>query len=103
MYVSHPSLVDPLCLSHDNAANGNTATSLCQVSHYSQNASGNAVITDAQVRDHLKNEFGRSLPCVETKTDAAGLMHNFPRLVIQPTPSKNNKWQDHCKIGQRMV
>ena len=47
--------------------------------HYGMIASGNQVIKDGVIRDRLSSELG-SVLCFEM--EAAGLMNNFPCLVI---------------------
>ncbi|KAJ4369530.1 hypothetical protein N0V86_009365 [Didymella sp. IMI 355093] len=65
------------------------------VVHHGTIASGNKVIKDAAVRDKLSAELGGVL-CFEM--EAAGLMNNFPCLVIRGVSDyadthKNDKWQ----------
>jgi nucleoside phosphorylase len=65
------------------------------VVHYGTIASGNQVIKDGATRDRLSLELGGVL-CFEM--EAAGLMHNFPCLVIRgicdyADSHKNKKWQ----------
>ncbi|KAJ5935976.1 hypothetical protein N7454_005274 [Penicillium verhagenii] len=62
-------------------------------------ASGNQVIKDAAFRDKLKRYLGGHLLCVEM--EAAGLMNNFPCLVIRgicdyADSHKNKAWQEHA-------
>lgn len=66
------------------------------VIHYGTILSGNTVIKDAIVRDRLQKQFGAI--CVET--EAAGLMNNFPCLVIRGICDyadlhKNDTWHSY--------
>jgi nucleoside phosphorylase len=65
--------------------------------HYGTIASGNAVIKDATTRDRLRQDLGAL--CVEM--EAAGLMDEFPCLVIRgicdyADSHKNEKWQPYA-------
>jgi nucleoside phosphorylase len=65
--------------------------------HYGVIASGNQVIKDGVTRDRLRNEFG--VICFEM--EAAGLMDNFPCLVIRgicdyADSHKNKRWQRYA-------
>ncbi|OCT48904.1 Ankyrin repeat protein [Cladophialophora carrionii] len=67
--------------------------------HYGLVASGNQVIKDAAFRDRLNNDLGGNVLCVEM--EAAGLMNNFPCLVIRGIcdycdSHKNKAWQEHA-------
>jgi nucleoside phosphorylase len=67
--------------------------------HYGLIASGNQVIKSAASRDRLNQDLGGQLLCVEM--EAAGLMNNFPCLVIRgicdyADSHKNNDWQEHA-------
>lgn len=67
--------------------------------HYGLIASGNQVIKDASARDQLNNDLGGSVLCLEM--EAAGLMNNFPCLVIRgicdyADSHKNKDWQEHA-------
>ncbi|KAL4739349.1 nucleoside phosphorylase domain-containing protein [Aspergillus similis] len=62
-------------------------------------ASGNKVIKDAKVRDHLAKEYG--ILCFET--EAAGIMDIFPCLVIRGVcdyadSHKNKGWQGYAAV-----
>ncbi|KAH0534090.1 hypothetical protein FGG08_007309 [Glutinoglossum americanum] len=66
--------------------------------HYGTIASGNAVIKDGITRDTLSSSLGGVL-CFEM--EAAGLMNNFPCLVIRgicdyADSHKNKKWQPYA-------
>ena len=66
--------------------------------HYGTIASGNQVIRDGVTRDKISSELGGVL-CFEM--EAAGLMNNFPCLVIRGISDyadshKNNKWQSYA-------
>ncbi|VUC32372.1 unnamed protein product [Clonostachys rosea] len=66
--------------------------------HYGLIASGNQVIKDAATRDRLRQELGNVL-CFEM--EAAGLMNNFPCLVIRGISDfadyhKNDIWQPYA-------
>lgn len=68
------------------------------VVHYGLIASGNQVIKDAATRDRLRQELGNVL-CFEM--EAAGLMNNFPCLVIRGISDyadyhKNDIWQPYA-------
>ncbi|KAJ5745670.1 ankyrin repeat protein [Penicillium odoratum] len=67
--------------------------------HFGLIASGNQVIKDAVFRDKLKRDLGGHILCVEK--EAAGLMNNFPCLVIRGVcdyadSHKNKDWQEHA-------
>ncbi|PWI64608.1 hypothetical protein PCL_09502 [Purpureocillium lilacinum] len=67
--------------------------------HYGPIASGNRVIKDAKLRDRINNRFGGHVLCVEM--EAAGLMDNFPCLVIRGVcdyadSAKNKEWQEYA-------
>jgi nucleoside phosphorylase len=67
--------------------------------HFGTIASGNQVMRDAAERDKVSAEFGGVL-CFEM--EAAGLMNNFPCLVIRgicdyADSHKNDKWQPYAK------
>jgi nucleoside phosphorylase len=67
------------------------------VVHYGLIASANQVVKDAQLRDHLGHELGAY--CVEM--EAAGLMNNYPCLVIRgicdyADSHKNKEWQGYA-------
>jgi nucleoside phosphorylase len=66
--------------------------------HFGTIASGNQVMRDAAERDKVSAEFGGVL-CFEM--EAAGLMNNFPCLVIRgicdyADSHKNKKWQPYA-------
>ncbi|CEN61296.1 hypothetical protein ASPCAL07955 [Aspergillus calidoustus] len=67
------------------------------VVHYGLIASGNKVVKDSQFRDRLGRDYG--VLCVEM--EAAGLMNNFPCLVIRgicdyADSHKNKNWQGYA-------
>lgn len=67
------------------------------VIHYGLIASGNQVVKDSHLRDRLGRELG--VYCVET--EAAGLMNDFPCLVIRGISDyadshKNKEWQGYA-------
>jgi len=67
------------------------------VIHYGLIASGNSVIKNSHIRDWLNQQLGIS--CVEM--EAAGLMDNFPCLVIRgicdyADSHKNDNWQGYA-------
>jgi nucleoside phosphorylase len=69
------------------------------VVHYGTIASGNQVIKDSLTRDRLNLELGGGVLCFEM--EAAGLMNNFPCLVIRgicdyADSHKNKKWQPYA-------
>lgn len=64
------------------------------VIHYGTIASGSAVIKDALTRDEIRDKHGAI--CLEM--EAAGLMNNFPCIVIRGISNyahshKNDHWQ----------
>jgi nucleoside phosphorylase len=67
------------------------------VVHYGTIASGNQVLRDGRIRDRLSSELGGIL-CFER--EAAGLMNNFPCLVIRGicdyADSHKNEWQPYA-------
>ncbi|KAF4885044.1 Vegetative incompatibility protein HET-E-1 [Colletotrichum fructicola] len=67
------------------------------VAHYGNIASGNQVIKHAETRDRLSRELG--VLCFEM--EAAGLMQEFPCLVIRgicdySDSHKNKRWQEYA-------
>lgn len=67
--------------------------------HYGLIASGNQVIKNAVERDRINATLGGGVLCFEM--EAAGLMNNFPCLVIRgicdyADSHKNKKWQEHA-------
>jgi len=69
------------------------------VIHYGLIASGNQVVKDAAVRDRLQDQFDAL--CVEM--EAAGLMNNFPCLVIRGICDyadlrKNDAWHPYAAM-----
>ncbi|RYP04637.1 hypothetical protein DL765_010108 [Monosporascus sp. GIB2] len=65
--------------------------------HYGVIASGNQVMKDGKTRDQVAHEFG--ILCFEM--EAAGLMDNFPCLVIRgicdySDSHKNKQWQEYA-------
>jgi nucleoside phosphorylase len=67
------------------------------VIHYGTIASGNQVIKDAKERDQLGREY--NAVCVEM--EAAGLMNNFPCIVVRgicdyADSHKNDTWQKYA-------
>ncbi|KAF5505439.1 hypothetical protein CGCS363_v005502 [Colletotrichum siamense] len=67
--------------------------------HYGLIASGNQVIKDGMFRDKLNKDFGNHVLCVEM--EAAGLMTNFPCIVIRgicdyADSHKDRQWQEHA-------
>ncbi|KAM6479217.1 ankyrin repeat-containing domain protein [Trichoderma sp. SZMC 28011] len=67
--------------------------------HYGLIASGNQIMKDAIIRDRLIKE--KDVLCFET--EAAGLMNQFPCLVIRgicdySDSHKNNKWQGYAAM-----
>jgi nucleoside phosphorylase len=68
------------------------------VVHYGTIASGNQVIKDGRIRDKLSSDLGGVI-CFEM--EAAGLMNNFPCLVIRgicdyADSHKNKRWQPYA-------
>jgi nucleoside phosphorylase len=71
------------------------------VVHYGTIASGNQVMRDGITRDIVSKDFGGVL-CFEM--EAAGLMNNFPCLVIRgicdyTDSHKNKKWQPYAALA----
>ncbi|KAJ4253429.1 hypothetical protein NW762_010587 [Fusarium torreyae] len=69
--------------------------------HYGLIASGSQVIKDATFRDEINSHLGGNVRCFEM--EAAGLMNNFPCLVIRgicdyADSYKNKDWQEHAAI-----
>lgn len=69
------------------------------VVHYGLIASGNQVVKDGRSRDKLAGELG--ILCFEM--EAAGLMDNFPCLVIRgicdySDSHKNKQWQEYAAL-----
>lgn len=67
--------------------------------HYGLIASGNQVIKDGIFRDKLNRDLSGNVLCVEM--EAAGLMTNFPCLVVRgicdyADSHKNKDWQEHA-------
>lgn len=67
------------------------------VVHYGTVASGNAVVKNARFRDQLGRDLNAS--CVEM--EAAGLMNNFPCIVVRgicdyADSHKNDAWQRYA-------
>jgi nucleoside phosphorylase len=65
--------------------------------HYGTIASGNQVMRDGSTRDRLRREF--DILCFEM--EAAGLMNNFPCVVIRgicdyADSHKNKRWQEYA-------
>ncbi|KAH0566342.1 hypothetical protein GP486_000248 [Trichoglossum hirsutum] len=71
------------------------------VVHYGTIASGNQVVRDGTTRDRVSRDFGGVL-CFEM--EAAGLMDNFPCLVIRgicdyADSHKNKRWQAYAAVA----
>ncbi|KAI1292579.1 nucleoside phosphorylase domain-containing protein [Xylaria venustula] len=67
--------------------------------HYGLITSGNRVVKNATFRDNLRRDLGKDVLCIEM--EAAGLMDNFPCLVIRgicdyADSHKNKAWQEHA-------
>jgi nucleoside phosphorylase len=67
--------------------------------HYGIIASGNAPVNDAATRDLIAENTGDDCICIET--EAAGLMNNFPCLLIRgicdyADSHKNDRWQRYA-------
>lgn len=67
--------------------------------HYGTIASGNMLIKDAVTRATIEEEMGEECICFEM--EAAGLMNNFPCLVIRgicdyADSHKNDRWQRYA-------
>lgn len=84
--------------SRDRVVTRNSRASQGPVVHYGTIASGNQVVKDGETRDRLSSELNGVL-CFEM--EAAGLMNNFPSLVIRgicdyADSHKNKKWQPYA-------
>lgn len=69
--------------------------------HYGTIASGNSVIKDAMTRDQYANDPELDILCFEM--EAAGLMNNFPCLVIRgicdySDSHKNDDWHNYAAL-----
>ncbi|KAK1512120.1 pfs domain-containing protein [Colletotrichum tamarilloi] len=69
--------------------------------HYGIIASGNSVVKDSISRDQILQQLGTGCLCFEM--EAAGLMNDFPFLVIRgicdyADSHKNDKWQNYAAI-----
>lgn len=67
--------------------------------HYGIIASGNTLIKDAAIRDKIAEEIEEDCICFEM--EAAGLMNNFPCLVVRgicdyADSHKNDRWQRYA-------
>lgn len=67
--------------------------------HYGLIASGSKIIKDGMSRTAISEALGNQVLCVEM--EAAGLMNNFPCLVIRGISDyadshKNDSWQEHA-------
>jgi nucleoside phosphorylase len=67
--------------------------------HYGIIASGNTLVKDAAMRDRIVTDIGEDCICVEM--EAAGLMNQFPCLVIRgicdyADSHKNDRWQRYA-------
>lgn len=67
--------------------------------HYGLIASGNQVIKDGSMRDEINARLGGQVLCVEM--EAAGMMNNFPCLVIRgicdyADSKKNDHWHGYA-------
>lgn len=67
--------------------------------HFGLIASGNKVIKDARFRNQLNKDLGGRVLCVEM--EAAGILNNFPCLVIRgicdySDSHKDKTWQGHA-------
>jgi len=67
--------------------------------YYGLIVSRNQVIKDATFRDKLNKDLSGNVLCVEI--EAAGLMDNFPCIVIRgiydyTDSHKNKDWQEHA-------
>ncbi|PNP50731.1 hypothetical protein THARTR1_08352 [Trichoderma harzianum] len=67
--------------------------------HYGLIASGNQVIKDGSMRDEINARLGGQVLCVEM--EAAGMMNNFPCLVIRgicdyADSKKNDDWHGYA-------
>jgi nucleoside phosphorylase len=70
--------------------------------HYGTIASGNSVIKDAKTRDEYANDSKLCILCFEM--EAAGLMNNFPCLVIRgicdySDSQKNDDWHKYAALA----
>ncbi|XHG03071.1 hypothetical protein AWENTII_006392 [Aspergillus wentii] len=84
--------------SGDGHVDDTRPTTACKI-HYGLIASGNKVIKDSKVRDVLSRKHG--ILCFEM--EAAGLMNDFPCLVVRgicdyADARKNKQWQGYASL-----
>jgi nucleoside phosphorylase len=86
------------CDSHQEVCREDRTSNKPEI-HYSIIASGNTLVKDAALRDKILEETGEDCICLEM--EAAGLMNNFPCLVIRgicdyADSHKNDRWQRYA-------
>lgn len=92
-----------LCSTDQIVKRGDRSGSRRQVVvHYGTIASGNSVIKDARLRDQYANDPSLNVLCYEM--EAAGLMNNFPCLVIRGIcdycdSHKNDDWHNYAALA----
>ena len=74
--------------------------------HYGIIASGNTLVKDASTRDKIVEEIGDDCICFEM--EAAGLMNNFPCLVIRGVcdyadSHKSDRWQRDALLFKEYI
>jgi nucleoside phosphorylase len=89
----------------ENVVSRSSRTDSAPRIHYGTIASGNLVMRDAAARDRIDQSEGGVI-CFET--EAAGLMDNFPCLVIRGISDyadshKNDKWQYYAAATAAVV
>ncbi|KAK6811339.1 hypothetical protein RU639_012789, partial [Aspergillus parasiticus] len=102
LYLSDYNHVDPQSRTCDGCDTAKTIKRLARiyndpVVHYGLIASANQVVKDSQLRDKLGRELG--VYCVEM--EAAGLMNNYPCVVVRgicdyADSHKNKDWQGYA-------
>jgi nucleoside phosphorylase len=90
-------LCNQVCLDGPQVDRENRPTPATPKVHYGTIASGNLVLKDSVKRDRIAEEYG--VKCFEM--EAAGLMNNFPCLVIRGISDyadshKNDNWQPYA-------
>jgi nucleoside phosphorylase len=86
------------CLSHFTPLRHSTGSRVRKL-HHGLIASGNQVMKDAKKRDEISEDMKENVLCFEM--EAAGLMNNFPCLVIRgicdySDSHKNKEWQRYA-------
>ncbi|KAJ5688691.1 Ankyrin repeat protein [Penicillium macrosclerotiorum] len=90
------------CLSRMTIQRPVRQTSRQLMVHFGTVASGNSVIKDAEIRDRYANDPELNVLCFEM--EAAGLMNDFPCLVIRgicdyADTHKNDEWHNYAALA----